>query len=72
MTDALLTTGDVRRLLGGICRETLRQWVERGIIPQPIRLGTHQQSRLRFRPQEVQAAIARLGRPVTETRRGLT
>jgi predicted DNA-binding transcriptional regulator AlpA len=69
--EALLTTNDVRRLLGGICRATLRNWIERGIVPRPVKLGGHVQSRVRFRPDEVQAAIDRLGQQVvvTEMRR---
>jgi predicted DNA-binding transcriptional regulator AlpA len=49
-----------------VSERTIDSWVAQGLLPQPIKLGTAQQSRVRFPTNSVEFAheqIARKARP---------
>lgn len=38
--DALITSKEVKRRLGGVSDMTIHRWRERGILPAPVKIGT--------------------------------
>jgi hypothetical protein len=42
---------------------TVDNWVDRGLLDKPIKLGTHPQSRVRWTDEQVAALDARLSNP---------
>jgi predicted site-specific integrase-resolvase len=49
----------------GVTPRTIDNWVERGLIDPPIKLGTAQQSRVRFPANAADAVTLRLASPVS-------
>jgi len=47
----------------GVTPRTIDNWVERGLIARPLKLGTAQQSRVRFPADVVDAVTRRLAAP---------
>jgi len=49
----------------GVTERTVDLWVARGFIDQPIKLGTAQQSRVRFHANAAETVAERLARPAS-------